>query len=614
MPEGHPVRSFLAVPVKARGAVIGGLFFGHPEPGRFSESDERIAVGIAAHAGVALENARLYDAQREARAQAEKARERLSLVAEASRLLTESLELDTVLHGLAALLVPRVADACRIDVVDDDGTIRLAAAAVAPELTDDALRLGLVGADHAAESHPVAQAVRTRSAQLIERIDDAMLQRLYGGDPAFLESIKAFAPLSAAIVPLVQPTRVMGVIMLATTATSGRRLTDDDLLLTQEIAHRAAAAAENARLYMDQRAAAETLQHSLLPEVVPEIPGVEMAARYLPGGPGVDIGGDWYDILLLPDGTVGLAMGDVVGRGIGAASLMGQLRNALRAYALEGQPPGEILARLNRMLDSGSRGEQMATLVYGTLDLRTGEFLLANAGHPPPAVVTRGGTVKFLDDGGGMPLGAVARTQFEERTVKLAPGEGLVLFTDGLVESRDTPLGEGLERLRSALAEIDPSDGAEEWCDRALARCERLDVVPDDVALLVLRFLSLEAGLHASLPTQPGILKPLRSALRRWLEGVGLSEEETLNVLVATGEAAANAIRHTTADRFEIVAEQNGAIRVEIRDRGRWRESTGSGSGGRGLMIMQELMDDVQVVKGPPETIVTLHLGAGNGR
>jgi anti-sigma regulatory factor (Ser/Thr protein kinase) len=358
---------------------------------------------------------------------------------------------------------------------------------------------------------------------------------------------------------------------------------------------------------MGQRAASETLQHSLLPERLPELPGVELAARYVPGGPGVDVGGDWYDVLMLPDGSVGLAMGDVVGRGISAASLMGQLRNALRAYALEGYSPGRVLERLNALLDGLGGGEQMATLLYGTFDLQTGEVCLANAGHPPPAWTRGDGTVEFVEGASGVPLGALGHAQYPEQCFFLEPGASLLLYTDGLVESREMPLGVGLRRLHDALS--DAPDDAEALCARALAVLEGDEGGNDDVALLALRSVPLGDRLDLSLPADPLILRPLRSTLRRWLREVGASDEETLAILVATGEACANVIRHASAERFQLAAVRNGDIRVEVRDRGRWRESSARGSGGRGLNIMEELMDEVEVRRGPPETVVSMRHG-----
>ena len=193
------------------------------------------------------------------------------------------------------------------------------------------------------------------------------------------------------------------------------------------------------------------LQHSLLPDRLPLVPGMDMTARYLPGGAGVDIGGDWYDVIALPDGNVGLAMGDVVGKGIPAASLMGQLRNALRAYARDGRQPDAILGQLNDLLVEVDSPDHMATLVFGIFDPGTGELTLANAGHLPPLVCRADGTSEYLQCAPGLPLGALADTGYTNTTYTIEPGTTLLFYTDGLVEGRQLPLDDGLERLRSCM-------------------------------------------------------------------------------------------------------------------------------------------------------------------
>ena len=187
----------------------------------------------------------------------------------------------------------------------------------------------------------------------------------------------------------------------------------------------------------------ETLQQSLLPERLPDIPGLTTAARYIPGGPDVDIGGDWYDIIQLPGAGIGLALGDVVGRGERAAALMGQLRNAVRAYAFEGRSPAEVMDNVNGLLlEAGS--EHMATMVFGILDAETGDFRFVNAGHPPPLLITPNDDAHFLESGNGPPVGSLPTARYSEATARLAPGATLLLYTDGLVEDRTTPLEEGL--------------------------------------------------------------------------------------------------------------------------------------------------------------------------
>jgi anti-sigma regulatory factor (Ser/Thr protein kinase) len=319
----------------------------------------------------------------------------------------------------------------------------------------------------------------------------------------------------------------------------------------------------------------------------------------------VEVGGDWYDVINLPDGTVGLAMGDVVGKGVPAASLMGQLRNGLRACARDGRPPAEILNLLNDLLVEADTASHMATLVYGVFDPATGGLTLVNAGHPPPLLRRADGTVSFVQAPSGVPLGALPDTRYTATTVTIEPGSTLLLYTDGLVESRDLPLDDGLERLRSCV--VGDWD-CESLCDAVVARCSAGQSSRDDVALLAVSYLALGDELHLSLPARPGTLQPLRNVMRRWLREGGAGEQDVFDVLVATGEACANTIRHApaTGTVFELDARRDGDVWITVRNRGGWRDGSSPGDGGRGLSIMQEFMDDVQIIEGPPETVVTM--------
>jgi serine phosphatase RsbU (regulator of sigma subunit)/anti-sigma regulatory factor (Ser/Thr protein kinase) len=613
MPPGHlPVRSYLAVPVIARGTVIGGLFFGHAEVGRFTESDERVAIGIAAHAAVAVSNARLYEAERRARTLEQEARQRLAIVADAGRcLLSSSLDLDTALSGFARAVVPRLADGFRVDMVEDAGRLRPAAAVTWSPTTQWAYGNRAAAFDPEEYDHPAVRAVRTGQPQLLAG-KGADLDRLAG---ALWPCGSSSAPeplASAVVVPLPGRDRILGVMTLVTFESSGHRLSADDLELADVLARRAAIAADQAALFAAQRAAAETLQRSLLPEGLPPVPGLELAARYLPGGAGVEVGGDWYDVITLPDGTVGLAMGDVVGKGLRAASLMGQLRSGLRACARDGRPPADIVELLNDLLAESDTTGHMATLVYGVFDPVGGELTLVNAGHPPPLLRRPDGTVTFVETDSGLPLGALPDSRYAATSLTIEPGSTLLFYTDGLVESRELPLDDGMERLRSCLdRELD----CDALCDAVVARCSS-GPSRDDIALLAVHYQALGDELHLSLPARPGALLPLRGVLRRWLEEGGASEQEVFDVLVAAGEACANAIRHASAtdEEFEFHGHRDGDVRITVRNRGRWREPPQPGDGGRGLSIMNEFMDDVTIIEGPPETVVSMWRALGHRR
>jgi serine phosphatase RsbU (regulator of sigma subunit) len=193
-------------------------------------------------------------------------------------------------------------------------------------------------------------------------------------------------------------------------------------------------------------AVAETLQRSLLPERLPEVPGLDVAARYVAGSADAQVGGDWYDVIALRDGHAGIAIGDVVGHGLDAAARMARLQNALRAYALEGLRPSLVLERMNGFAREVAGGP-MATLLYGVVDPEEGQLRMASAGHPPPLVIAADGETAYAEGPAGSPLGVVPFPTYEEATVSLGPGSTVLLYTDGLVERPEAPLEEGLSWL-----------------------------------------------------------------------------------------------------------------------------------------------------------------------
>src|SRR5205823_1169144 len=208
--------------------------------------------------------------------------------------------------------------------------------------------------------------------------------------------------------------------------------------LLELVASRAALAINQSQVYEQEHRIAETLQRSLLPEQMPQIEGLQIAARYLPSGQALEVGGDWFDAMALPDGKVAVAVGDVVGHGLRSAAVMGQVRNVLRAYALDGYSPSAILDRLDRALPLTER-EAIATAMCVLLDPRSGELVYSTAGHPPALLLEPGEKPRFLDEARAVPLGAVDGAVFPEAADYAPPGSSLLLYTDGLVESRKLP-------------------------------------------------------------------------------------------------------------------------------------------------------------------------------
>lgn len=359
-------------------------------------------------------------------------------------------------------------------------------------------------------------------------------------------------------------------------------------------------------------AIAETLQRSLLRERMPEIPGLLASARYLAGSADAQVGGDWYDVLSLRDGQAGVAIGDVVGHGIDAAARMAHLQSALRAYALEGLRPSLVVERMNsfaRELEGGP----MATLLYAMVDPEEGRLRLASAGHPPPLVIDPSGNAHYAEGRAGSPLGVVPFPSYEESVVALSPGSMVLLYTDGLVERPDASLDEGLDWLRGFAPGV--ASDPRELCAALIAARFREVAPRDDVALLALYLEPVPVdGIELTLRAEPESLAPMRRAVSRWLRAAGATDAETYEVLVACGEACSNAIAHAyppgEASYVVSTRQADGEIELSVRDFGSWRDPRG-GSQGRGLKLIEELMDDIGVDRGRAGTVVSMRRRLG---
>jgi hypothetical protein len=266
-------------------------------------------------------------------------------------------------------------------------------------------------------------------------------------------------------------------------ADAGWTFTSNDEPILAQLAQVAGVALENAELYEQERLVAVTLQQRLLPGDLPQFPGVTLVWRYLPGWGGIDIGGDWYDAMALPGQRLALIVGDVMGKGIRAAAGMGQLRVALRAYAIEGHSPAVVIQRLDQVVEELE--EELATVVYLEYDPATAALRYANAGHPPPLLIAPDGSARMLTDGLSPPLGCLLGQVTAEAKVEVEPGSTLVVYTDGLVERRGADLELGLARLREVAAAGDRTD-LDEFCDLVLAEMDA-DNRGDDIALLAAR-------------------------------------------------------------------------------------------------------------------------------
>jgi len=393
-------------------------------------------------------------------------------------------------------------------------------------------------------------------------------------------------------VPLLVDGGPIGVLHVGTL--TPRRFTPEDAALLQLAASRAAPAIERARLFEAlerEHRSAVTLQRSLLPERLPELVGVDSAARYRPARD--EVGGDWYDVIELPRGLVGVAIGDVAGHGVRAAALMGQLRTGLRAYALDHHGPAETLRRVDRLLQT-VEGRAMATVAYAVLDPTTGSMRYASAGHPPAIVVPARGEARLLEVVRCPPLGTLSYATYREVETTLPPGWTILLYTDGLIEKRREPLTVGLERLRAAAR---PARSAEALCSQIIAQLAE-EQSEDDVAIVALRNLPVDPDLSVRFPADPHAMAALRQTLRRWLRSQGVEPADVAAITLACGEACANAIEHAYAPGpafIELEAVRDGAsVAMTVRDSGRWRAARGSNRG-RGLHIMRASMEDVEI-------------------
>jgi serine phosphatase RsbU (regulator of sigma subunit)/anti-sigma regulatory factor (Ser/Thr protein kinase) len=414
-------------------------------------------------------------------------------------------------------------------------------------------------------------------------------------------------------VPLIVGRELIGVLHVGMLGT--RSFKQEDAHLLQLVADRAALAIEHDRLAELQRMA-RMFQRSLLPPMLPEIPGVAIAARYLPGTSETAVGGDWYDTVPFADGRVGIVVGDVVGSGVGAAARMAELRNALRAYAIEELSPAEVISKVARFANFGG-DESMATCVYATLEPGGYGVTIANAGHPPPLLISPDGQARYVEHGSGAPLGVGTSGVYRESTFSLEPGASLVLYTDGLIERRGRLLSEGQSELAAAAlaAPLDP----ELLCDHLLDAVGVSEAPDDDVAMLAVRNLGvLEGGLELTVAALPERLAGVRGVMRQWLRDTEATPDDVAAILLAATEACANAIEHAYSpvdSTLELNGERRGsAVQLAIRDQGRWRPPRGVGRRGRGMDLMRTFMDEVDVSTDASGSTVRLIRKLGRSR
>ncbi|WP_328494205.1 SpoIIE family protein phosphatase [Streptomyces sp. NBC_00414] len=542
-------------------------------------------------------------ARRAAAREAAQARRNLALLNEAGARIGNSLDLETTARELLDVAVPGFCDLASVDLYQG----LLAGDETPPGLADGSAELRRVAYASAVSDAPFIGGRKPVSVGAVHRFsfNSSCADALRTAKPQFVAAEEGGLIQSTLAVPMVAHDTVVGIVQFSRTKGS-EPFGERDRALAVELAARAAVCMDNARLYRREHERALILQRSLLPPGDPEASGLDIACRYLPGNAATEVGGDWFDVIELPGHRTALVVGDVMGRGLRAAVAMGELRTAVRTLALLDLEPAEVLSALDEIArglgtpggtQQSTRGARqsrdadlsevyLATCVYAVYDSVTRRCTFANAGHLPPVLVEPGESALMLDVPPGMPLG-VGGEPFEEVEVELPEGALLALYTDGLVESRDHPLDEGLQAFVGALT--DPSAPLEDVCDHVL---NTLDTHhgEDDIALLMARVQGLPAESVGdwTLPREPRSVGRAREFARNQLVGWDLEPlVDTAELLVS--ELVTNALRYGEGEiRLRLLLDRT--LVCEVWDAGlvqpRRRRARDTDEGGRGLQLV----------------------------
>ncbi len=566
-------QTYGAFPVEAGGAVCGALTVAATPEGWLTRDRRDLVVPLSAQIGVALGRALLYEEM-----QAGRLRERV--LARLAATLDRAMGFRERADAAAALLVRNGLELVRIHLLDEEGKLQLVASA------------GVRRPD----------ARMRRLDRLAREVSESGDTVLVSGEPG-----GSVATGRGAVAALHVRGRLLGTLTLRLPESSELGMT---VAFAEEVASRLSHSLDNAMRYERERDVSHALQAGLLGAAPVEVEGVEIASVYRPGSETLEVGGDWYDVFRLGDTTLALVVGDVVGHGLDAAVAMGQLRGAVRALALTGSP-SRVLDALDLFVEQVPQGA-MATLAYAELDLEDGTLTYACAGHPPPLLLGSDGG-RLLWEGRSLPLGASfdghQRTQATDR---LAAGESILLYTDGLVEDRARGISSGLDLLLEVAVQVGavaPSSLVDIVVGRLVAEIDN----KDDVCVLAVRRSLSPTPFVLVFPASPGEVRKMRQALSVWLEAAGLDEHETHDVVLAVSEAASNSIEHgygfDSVGNVRIEAWANdGSLHVAVRDRGAWRAPLERSERGRGRKIMEALMRDVGFDTEDGGTVVRMRL------
>ncbi|MCX4706273.1 SpoIIE family protein phosphatase [Streptomyces sp. NBC_01373] len=539
---------------------------------------------------------------------------RLTVINEAGTRIGTTLDTTRTAQELADVGADHLADLVTVDLlcsvlqeegtypVADPATLRRIAHAVSDSCPDPAVATGQTHT-YPEGSEPARVLATGQPFRLRITADDIPPWLAMSADHEL--ALRALGLRSILLVPLWARGSPLGLAQFVRRQ-SAEPFDDDELLLAQEIASRAAMNIDNARRYTQERSTALTLQRSLLQHHVPEESSVETASRYLPSGSRAGVGGDWFDVIPLSGARVALVVGDVIGHGLHAAATMGRLRTAVRTLADIDLTPDELLTHLDDVVIRLQREEERdtdeisAACLYAVYDPVSRTCSLASAGHLPPAVVTPptadddapgSGTVELPELPIGPPLG-LGGLPFETAQFQLAPGSRLVLFTDGLVQSRSRDLETALALLRGVLARAPAS--LEETCDELLSTL--LPSRPaDDVALLVAQTSALDADHVATwdLPSDPTVVSEARVHASDQLIAWGLEELAFTTELVVS-ELVTNAIRYGKSP-IQLRMILQSALTCEVSDASstspHLRRARVFDEGGRGLLLVAQLTE-----------------------
>jgi serine phosphatase RsbU (regulator of sigma subunit)/integral membrane sensor domain MASE1/anti-sigma regulatory factor (Ser/Thr protein kinase) len=572
--EDRRWKSYGVFPVEAGGAVCGALTVAAADEDWLTEERCDLLVPLSAQAGVALARALLHE-------ETQAARLREQVVARLAATLDRAMGFHERAEAAARLLVRNGLELVRIHQLENDGTLHLVASAGVRR--GDARMRGL-----------------DRLASVVAESGETALVRDEPDGSVEIGRRGAVAALHAR-------GQLLGTLTLRLPEGSALEMT---AAFAEDVASRLSHSLDNAMRYERERDVSHALQAGLLGRAPGTVEGAEIASVYRPGTEALEVGGDWYDVFRLRDRTLALVVGDVVGHGLDAAVAMGQLRGAVRALAPTGSP-SRILEALDLFVEQVPQAA-MATLAYAELDLEDGALTYACAGHPPPLLVGEDGC-QLLWDGRSLPLG----TSFDghrrtQATGRVATGETIVLYTDGLVEDRRRGISSGLDLLLEVAAQADGA-GPSDLVDRILDRLgEEIDGEDDICVLAVRRSLSTARFVHA-FPAVPAEVRKMRHALSEWLEAAGVEAERRDDVVLAASEAAANAVEHgyrfdpAGTVRLEAWANHD-SIHVSVHDGGSWRVPRRRSDRGRGRAIMEALMRDVSFESDGGGTVVRMRL------